>query len=295
MGVNRQTRAVAVLLLSSVFWGLSWLPLRYLGQQGLSGSLLICVCYGVMGVMLLPWLWRFRHCIREQPLALLGVFVAGGLANLCFNYALIYGEVVRVMVLFYLLPVWGVLGGRFILHEETNSLRWLGVALAVVGAVIILGGWSLFLSPLNLLDLCALLSGLFFAANNLLFRALEKVPLSLKLSLLFWGCATFALMFAFVEGRVFRFTLTPAAMAMTLFFAGVWLLWTNVGTQWAVTKLAAGRSAILMIMELVAAVFSAILVAGEIITFQVVVGGLLILSATFIEIVQISQPNTQDT
>jgi drug/metabolite transporter (DMT)-like permease len=50
--------------------------------------------------------------------------------------------------------------------------------------------------------------------------------------------------------------------------------------------LPAGRSAILMIVELVAAVVSAIWIGGEMLTPQVIVGGLLIVSATAIEVAQ---------
>lgn len=82
----------------------------------------------------------------------------GGAANICFNLAMIYGEVVRVMVLFYLLPVWGVLGGKFILGEQTNIWRWIGVALAIVGAFILLGGADILATPPNWLDLLALLA-----------------------------------------------------------------------------------------------------------------------------------------
>ena len=76
------------------------------------------------------------------------------------------------------------------------------------------------------------------------------------------------------------------ALAWTVVYALTWLLVANLGSQWAVTHLPAGRSAILMIVELVAAVVSAILIGGEALTPQVVIGGLLIVSATVIEIAQ---------
>lgn len=276
--------ATSVLLLASVFWGLSWMPLKALSSRGAEGLVLIALCYTLMSAALLPWLWRHREVFRENLRPLLGIFIAGGLANLCFNYALIYGEVVRVMVLFYLLPVWGVLGGRFILKEQTDQWRWLGVVLAVVGAFVLLGGWNLLHQLPSWLDLVALLSGLFFASNNLMFRAVENVPISVKVGALFIGCACFAGI-----GLVF---VAPASISVLdwnllggiALFALVWLLWTNLGSQWAVTQMAAGRSSILMIMELVAAVFSAIIVGGEALTLAVVVGGSLVLSATAIEI-----------
>jgi drug/metabolite transporter (DMT)-like permease len=134
--MQRTSLATLVLLLASTLWGLSWIPLKALAGQGMDGLLLIAVGYACMAAVVLPWMWRSRSYLRGHSKALTGIFIAGGLANVCFNYAMIYGEVVRVMVLFYLLPVWGVLGGKFILGERTSAWRWLGVGLAVSGAFI---------------------------------------------------------------------------------------------------------------------------------------------------------------
>lgn len=283
----RTSLATLVLLLASTLWGLSWIPLKALAARGMDGLLLIAVCYICMALAVSPWMWRHGAYLLSHRKALLGIFLAGGLANICFNYAMIYGEVVRVMVLFYLLPVWGVLGGRFILKEPTNRWRWLGVGLAVCGAFILLGGGDILRTPPGWLDLIALLAGIFFAATIMLFRAVDAVPISIKLNVLFAGCAVIAaLLLALNLGMPRENPPTFEALAWTATYALTWLLLANVGSQWAVTKLPAGRSAILMIMELVAAVVSAIWIGGEVLTPQVVVGGMLIVSATAIEISQ---------
>lgn len=285
--MQRTSVATLVLLLASTLWGLSWIPLKALAARGMDGLLLITVCYTCMALAVLPWMWHNRAHLRHHTKALIGIFVAGGLANICFNYAMIYGEVVRVMVLFYLLPVWGVLGGRFILGERTNRWRWLGVGLAVSGAFVLLGGATIFQTPPGWLDLIALLAGIFFAATIMLFRAVETVPISIKLNVLFIGCAVIASLLLLADlGMPREHPPVISAIAWTIVYALTWLLLANVGSQWAVTKLPAGRSAILMIVELVAAVISAIWVGGEMLTPQVIVGGALIVSATAIEIAQ---------
>ena len=84
----------------------------------------------------------FRSGKKLTPLFL--VALAGGGGIFCFTYALIYGDVVKVMVLFYLLPVWGVLGGYAFLHEKIDGVRKVGVVVAVIGAYLILGGNAVF-------------------------------------------------------------------------------------------------------------------------------------------------------
>ena len=54
-------------------------------------------------------------------------------------------------------------------------------------------------------------------------------------------------------------------------------------TQWAVTKMEAGRASIIMVMELVAAVISAALINGDTLNTQESVGAALILAAAVIE------------
>ena len=121
----------------------------------------------------------------------------------------------------------------------------------------------------------------------MLFRAVDAVPISIKLNVLFVGCAVIAgLLLAANLGMPRESPPALGALMWTAIYALTWLLLANVGSQWAVTQLPAGRSAILMIMELVAAVISAIWIGGEVVTPQVVIGGLLIVSATAIEISQ---------
>ncbi|MEJ2469047.1 MAG: EamA family transporter, partial [Campylobacterales bacterium] len=122
---------VIILLGASVFWGLSWLPLKQINGMGIDGIALTMVAYGILALLLTPVLLRQFPQWRNHKRAMAMITLFGGGANLAFTYALINGDVIRVMVLFYMLPLWGVLGGKFILNEEVDRWRWLGAALAV--------------------------------------------------------------------------------------------------------------------------------------------------------------------
>ena len=94
--------------------------------------------YGLVGLLVLPWIIYRRKTWWPQRQLVLMIALAGGLANVCFLSAIVRGDVVRVMLLFYLAPVWGVIGGRIFFGEPLTRLRVVGVATAVVGAVLLL-------------------------------------------------------------------------------------------------------------------------------------------------------------
>jgi drug/metabolite transporter (DMT)-like permease len=121
----------------------------------------------------------------------------------------------------------------------------------------------------------------------MLFRSINAIPVSVKLSSLFWGGALIsgAALLVKAGGEIVMFP-SLTVILWTLLYALTWLLLANVGSQWAMTQLPAGRTSILMVMELVAAVSSAIWIGGEVLTPQVAIGGILIVSATAVEIWQ---------
>ena len=273
---------VVVLVFASILWGLSWLPLKFLNTAGIEGVPLLLVSHSVLALLLVPFGWRFS-IIKRNLKSLLAITLVGGSAILCFTYAFIYGEVIRVMVLFYLLPVWGVLGGKIFLGEQPDFVRWLGVVLALVGAFLILGAFNIFSTAPNWIDLVALASGLCFAVNNMVFRAAEHVPLETKLLAMFAGCAGLSFLLLLIGWQQFPETVTDNAWWWLLVYTLTWLLCANLGSQWAVTKMEAGRSSIIIIMELVAAVISALIIAGERLEPLEWVGCVMVMVAAFLE------------
>ncbi|MDR9498611.1 MAG: DMT family transporter [Hydrogenovibrio sp.] len=283
---------VFVLIFASVFWGMSWLPLKSLNQMGFDGPFLIMGAYSLLALAFLPFLFRHRRDLNKNFKAWLLILALGGGANLAFNYALIYGEVIRVMVLFYLLPLWGVLGGKFLLQEHIDMKGWLAAGLAVSGAFFIVGGHRIFDHPPTLIDLIALLSGFLFAMNNIAFRAHQALTVTTKLSALFLGTTLFSGILFVVQGDPVPQVDSYQAWWFLAFYGLVWLLIANYGSQWAVTHMPANRAAILMITELLAAVISAILIANEILTPLESMGGLLIVTAAILEALRSHRPET---
>ncbi|WP_373032066.1 DMT family transporter [Sulfurovum sp.] len=282
----REHLPVIVLLGASVLWGLSWLPLKSINTMGIDGISLIFVVYGILALTLSPLLLKQFIIWKEHKKVMLLIAIFGGGANLAFTYALINGEVIRVMVLFYLLPVWGVAGGRIFLKEDIDRWRYMGVFLAISGAFLILGGFEVLNAPPSWIDLIALASGFFFAMNNILFRASQSVPVAAKLGVMFLGC--FSLAGILLMGGVEQFPqdVNGNTWLMLVSYALLWLLVANIGSQWSVTHMEAGRSSIIIILELITAVVSATLITGETMFPIEYMGGALIVAAAFIEAIR---------
>ena len=119
------------------------------GNAGLSGPMLSLLTYGVVAIPGLLLLARERHTWRAQACILLALGLVGGSANAAFVNALIAGEVARRHVLFYLSPVWSVLGGRLLLGEPWPR-RMAAVGLALAGLWHVMGGTRAFYTPLSM-------------------------------------------------------------------------------------------------------------------------------------------------
>ena len=268
---------------ASVLWGLSWIPLKYFGGFGLQGVTVTLVAHGSVGVLALGWLlWRFARW-RSAWTGVVALAACGGIANLAFASAIVSGDVVRVMVLFYLLPAWGVLGGWLMLGERVDTLRKLSVLGALTGAILILGGPKVLTEPPNGSDALAVLSGFTLALNNVLFRKLSGLSVPDKIASMFAGCLLLALLLTLLGIQPLPTAVPSAVWLQLAAFGLVGLSIATAGTQWGVAHMETGRSSVLIIMELVAAVASAALINGTRLGSLEWLGGCLVVTASLLE------------
>jgi drug/metabolite transporter (DMT)-like permease len=273
---------VTVLLISSTGWGLTWLPLHYFESAGLGGPQLIFIAFASAVIFLLPVMVRqFSHWKKGLHLLLM-IAVFGGIANLSFQSALYYGDVVRVMILFYLLPIWSVLGGRIFLGEEIDALRMVTLAAAISGGFLILGGLQLLTRPPDMIDLIAILSGFAFAMNNLVFRAAQSIPVISKVTAMFIGVTIFIGLFLAFDGNAVDMS-SPEVTVLAVLYGVGWLTLITFGTQWGVTHLDAGRASIIIVMELVVAVISSVIILNQPLSTTEMAGALLVIIAALLE------------
>jgi drug/metabolite transporter (DMT)-like permease len=278
----RHSLAVTTLLGGAVLWGLFWWPLKTLAAGGIQGSFIQVIAYGLPALVLTPLAWRNRDEWRGRLGLLAGIALLGGWANASFATALTYGSVVRVMLLFYLAPVWTVLAARLFLGEPITRLRLAALGLAMSGLFATLGGPEIFSAALSGTDLLALSSGLAFALNNVVIRAGHGLPEAVRSTAVFAGCALFAAGFMVWQGAPLP-ALSGGQAAALAALALLWVLPGTLATFYGVARLEAGKAAILLLAELVVGVFSAMLIGGEVLSLQEVLGGSLILAAAVIE------------
>jgi drug/metabolite transporter (DMT)-like permease len=107
-------------------WGvISWWPFRQLEAHGLHPLWATALIYAFSLACLLaarPGAWRG---FMSQPLLWL-LMASSGLTNVGFNWAVTVGDVVRVVLLFYLMPAWSVLLAWPLLGESPRRRHCCG-------------------------------------------------------------------------------------------------------------------------------------------------------------------------
>ena len=275
-----------ILMSGSTLWGLTWIWLKHAHSLGIGPILLTVIAYAAQWLIVLPFAWRAWLEPTRSPITRLNwewlalLAFAAGVSGVGFTMAMVYGDVVRAMMLFFLIPAWGVLFGRFFLKEPLTPARILAVISALAGAFLILG--PDFGDGLHPADGFALIAGFSLAGANALFRFLHEQPIPIKLSLMQGSTVVLGLIAWAVSGE-FGVTPTLAAVGSSALYGATMLLAAVLATQYAVERLPASRTAILMTLELLVAVASATWLGDRIHGAHVWTGGALILAAALLE------------
>ncbi len=274
--------AVLSLIISAAAWGLSWLPLKYFASLGLDGHAIALTAYALVGLVSLPVIVHERNQWRREAGLLCLIGLSFGIANVALSWALMAGSVVRTMLLFFLLPAWGVIGGKLLLHEHLGPRRLLAAGLCLLGVFIIVGGIDAFGAPLSFADIAALVAGLTLVLGGITNRAATRIPIASRTLAAFVGC-TFIALLALPLHPVSLPPLSAGDWSLLALFAFVWLLGATLLTTYGVMHVDASRAGVLQVVELVVAVVSAVLIGGETLGFKEWLGAALILTASLLE------------
>ena len=276
---------IAALLLGATLWGTMWWPLRHFETAGLSGGWMLFASYGLAALVALPWMWRSRRDWRQAPGVLLLLVIFGGWTNVAFSFAVLEGQVVRVLLLFYLAPVWSILGGRIFLGERLSAYRLLAMLIALTGALLVLvhgDPRKLAETPLIRADWLALSAGIAFAATNITLRFSPGMSNANRAGAVWIGVALFALIAVLLESGGTPSVSGVLFLQIALFTLG-WLMLATLLIQFGVVHMEVGRSSVIMLFEIIVGAVSAALLAGETIALLEWVGALFIVRAAWLE------------
>ncbi|HVE53958.1 MAG TPA: DMT family transporter, partial [Ramlibacter sp.] len=208
---------------------------------------------------------------------------AAGMTNVGFNWAVTIGDVVRVVLLFYLMPAWSVLLAWLVLRERPDGTALLRLLLALAGVATVLHTPGAGLPwPRTLADGLALAGGFSFALTNVLLLRLNTVPAASRVlamfgggALLAGGVATVGLLQATVPA------LPPVAVPWVLVAAllSFGFLGSNLALQYGASRLPAHTTALVMLSEVVFASLSSVALGAGELSPRTLAGGALILAA----------------
>ncbi|MDP3085082.1 MAG: DMT family transporter [Rubrivivax sp.] len=287
MAIDRRAALLPTLALvfNAFTWGVSWWPFRQLEARGLHPLWATALIYAL--AVLVITLWRpaaWRDLWRAPALWVL--VLAAGFTNASFNWAVTIGDVVRVVLLFYLMPLWAVLLARLLLGERLAPLALLRVLLALAGAAIVLwpagGGLPL---PDTLAEWLGVAGGFSFALNNVMLRREAHQPESARALAMFAGGALVAGTLALVlssQGTV-AWPPPPATawLVGALALGGAFLL-GNLALQYGAARLPANATAVVMVTEVLFASVSALWLGAAVLTLPLLLGGALIVLAALL-------------
>lgn len=293
-GLNSSWLAALALTFNAFVFGVAWWPFRQLQAHGLhplwaTSFIFVLSLFVILAVR--PSGWR---AFRREPLLWL-LFVASGLTNVGFNWAVTIGDVVRVVLLFYLMPAWAVLLAWPLLGERPTIASLVRLSLALAGVIVVLktaqSPWPV---PEGLADWLSLLGGFSFALTNVLLRKMAGTPEESRMMAMFGGGAAMATLVALAGSATGTLPWPPAPDTDWLVLAfgmGFAFLAGNLALQFGAARLTATTTSLIMLTEVIYASVSASLLDAGDISIRTALGGGLILMASLLSIVKPPGPS----
>lgn len=278
--------ASAALVYGALCWGVIWYPYRLLDEAGLSGVQSSVLSYSLALMMGGVLFWhRFKY-ITQIPASAYWLSVVAGWTNLAYVLAIIDGEVMRVMLLFYLSPLWTLLLARIWLKEPWHPPQLLAIGLSLMGAVLMLtdGQW-MWPWPQSVSDWLALSAGIGFSMTNVFTRFSTHLTIAAKGMLVWLGVFTLSLMVLLWQssGNEIRFVTAADASAphisWLLLVIALLLVSATLLVQYGVTKMPAIQASVLFMTELIVAAVAAYFLAHETMSMMEIIGGCCIIAA----------------
>lgn len=278
---SRSLYAPLSVVLGATLWGIVWYPMRLLEEQGMDGVWLTLILYAAALVASLPYTYRSIRELRDSPGWLAVLMLSAGWTNIAFVEAVLGGNILRVMLLFYLSPLWATFMGRLFLGEPISRTALVSLGIAMTGALFMLWNSAVGIPwPEGRADWFALTSGIAFALSNVATRA-AQVSLAAKVFSVWSGVAIMApVLIVVLAVPTPEVSLGTVGAAVALGACGI--MFMTLLIQYGVSHLPVYRAAVLTFIELIAGAVSQALLTNEVVTVREWTGGALIVLGAYL-------------
>lgn len=262
-------------------WGLYWIPQRAFDEAGMTGGWATIAQFFCCTLLLLPIaLWRWLKCLQTGfGLPAVGLMMGGGIV--CYANSFFLTDVIRALLLFYLMPLWATVIEVGLMRKSLGLRRIVSLPLALSGVWIVIGNEAGLPVPQNLGDWLAVAAGALFASGAAKAEVSDAEGIfPLLFSFFFYG-AIFAALQALVltdelgslpTGDIWIMVAPWIALICICFFIPSMAL-----VSWAPEHIGVGLLSILFLAELLFGTISAGLLTGEPFGWREIVGSSLIL------------------
>ena len=274
-------KGICCLLFGTITWGLLWYPYRLLDFNGING--VYASLYSFIGALLLAvFLYRLKntHSFLKKEFWIYAAI--GGITNISYVLAVISGEVVRVMLLFFLSPIWTIPMSFFLLKEKIYNKNIIAALLAMLGAIIILWHENLFNEPLNLSDTFAIIAGIGFALTNVMARFYNFLSVQEKSYAIWLGVVVVSVITILLFQLHYVAAHTASNSLGLIAIIALTLLVTTLTVQYGLTLVKAVTASPIFLFEIIVAGVSAYFLANEMIGWKDLLGGIFIVLGIFI-------------
>ena len=272
-------------------WGLFWIPLHYFNDNGL-GGVWVVTAINLSGLLIAaPVAFWKAKITRSNAIWLLAIGTGMGLSNVFYFAGLILSDVVRVVFLFYLLPIWATLFSWAFFGVQIGKQRFVALGFAFVGIWLLLGGgsWPI---PQNLGDIFGLLSGMGWAMGLVIIRDRQDMDALAVSATTLLSATTLSLILGVIltvwapeiQPQFPTFSQFSGILPFVVAF-GVIILWPSMfGQLWGAKFVAATTAALLTMSEVVVSTISTTMIIGSLLNWISWLGGGLIIIAILIDL-----------
>lgn len=210
------------------------------------------------------------------PIVLCGIIFATDIA--VWNLSIHYSNATQATLLTNLAPAWVGVGSFFLLNNKPKASFWIGTLIAVAGMVVLIGPAAFFEMRLDKGFALALLSGMLYASYMLISKPiLNRLNIGSFMTISMAVSSVFLLIVCLIFGEPL-WNFTPAIWTV---FAVQGLICQLIGwlaISYAVQKMDAQRVSLSLLSQAVVTGLLAWVFIDEKITWQMILGGVIILT-----------------